>query len=183
MASPRDFSRNESVGALYNFQTPWVIRLAKEAKSVYHRHPRAKERLRSATTLVKGLLEMPGLTCEHRREFLKLALWKVTEAEGRTKYKTRLRSPEAHSNSHGVKLEHDHVFQRSLMVEALLSASPEAVDTIIKRAVGCTITKQEHDRLKQFKKLDGWERYRKAEIVVVDTLTGEDFHLPVSVER
>jgi hypothetical protein len=160
-----------------------VIRLAKEAKPAYERHPLAEERLRSATTLVKALLQAPGLIPEHRREFLKLALWKVTEAEGRTKYKTQLRSQGALSSPPDTKLEHDHVFQRSLMVDALLSASPDAVDTIIKGAVGCTITKQEHDRLKRFGHLDGWDRYRAAGIVVVNTETGEPFALPGSVTR
>lgn len=69
-----------------------MIRLANEAGLVYQRHPLAEERLRSAVALVKALLQMPGLIQEHRREFLKLALWKVTEAEGRTKYKTQFRS-------------------------------------------------------------------------------------------
>ena len=149
-----------------------MIRLAKEARPAYQRHPLAEQRLHSATTLVKGLLQMPGLIPEHRREFLKLALWKVTEAEGRAKYKTQLRSRAALCSPPGTNLEHDHVFQRSLMVDALLSASPDAVDTIVKGAVGCTITKQEHDRLKQFGHLDGWDRYWAAGIVVVDTQTG-----------
>jgi hypothetical protein len=152
-----------------------VIRLAKEVKVVFQRHPLAEERLRSATTLVKGLLQMPGLIPEHRREFLRLALWKVTEAEGRTKYKTQLCSHEALSSSPGSKLKHDHVFQRSLMVDALLSASPDAVDTIIKGAIACTITKQEHDRLKQFAHLDGWDRYRAAGIAVCRYSDGRSF--------
>ena len=158
-----------------------MIRLAKEAKPAYQRHPLAEQRLHSATTLVKGLLQMPGLIAEHRREFLKLAQWKVTEAEGRTKYKTRMCSQESLSNAPGSKLEHDHVFQRSLMVDALLSASPDAVDTIIKGAVGCTITKQEHDRLKQFEHLDGWGRYRAAGIVVINTETGDLFAIPEEI--
>jgi hypothetical protein len=155
-----------------------VIRLTSEAGLTYKRHPLAEERLRSAAALVKGLLQMPGLIAEHRREFLKLALWKVTEAEGRTKYETKFRSQGALSSPPGTKLEHDHVFQRSLMVDALLSANPDAVDTIISDAVGCTITKQEHARLKQFEHLDGWDRYRAAGIVVVNTKTGEPFALP-----
>lgn len=109
-----------------------MIRLANEASLAYQRHPLAEERLSSAASLVKGLLQMPGLIPEHRREFLKLALWKVTEAEGRTKYKTQFRSRGAISSPPGTKLEHDHVFQRSLMVDALLSANADAVDTIIR---------------------------------------------------
>jgi hypothetical protein len=103
---------------------------------------------------------------EHRRECLKLALWKLTEAEWTHKYKTRYRSQAALS---AVKkeLRHDHVFQREKMVEALLS-NPDSVDDILSRAVGCTITKDEHVMLNKFKNLDGWERYKQAGITVVD---------------
>ena len=129
-------------------------------------------------TLVKALLQMPGLIPEHRREFLKLALWKVTEAESLNKYKTQLRSQAACGCASGTKLQHDHVFQRSLMVDVLLTASPETIDDTLKSAVGCTITKDEHTRLGGFKHLDGWDRYRAAQIVVIDTETGMPFPFP-----
>jgi hypothetical protein len=65
------------------------------------------------------------------------------------------------------------------MVKVLMEASPEAVDEILKKAVGCTITKDEHDLLGRFQHLDGWERYRRAGIVVIDMETGKpfEFHL------
>jgi hypothetical protein len=144
----------------------------------FERHPLAEERLKSAVTLVKALLGMPGLTPEHRREFLKLALWKVTEAGSLNKYKTQLRAQAACSSAPGTKLQHDHVFQRSRMVDTLLMAKPEAIEPILKGAVGCTITKDEHERLNDFKHLDGWVRYRAAQIVVIDTETGAPFSFP-----
>jgi hypothetical protein len=55
------------------------------------------------------------------------------------------------------------------MVKKLLRARPEMVDEILESAVACTVTKHEHDRLAQFKRLDGWERYSRAGIVVIDT--------------
>src|SRR5438105_672165 len=96
----------------------------------FKRHSQAEERRRSAIALVKLLLSksselLPG----HRQEFLKLALWKITEAES-GKYGTRFRS-EASLSVLKKELRHDHVFQRALMVEALLQATPEAIDLIL----------------------------------------------------
>lgn len=140
--------------------------------SMYERHPRAEERLRSAVLLVKALLQTPGLIPEHRKKFVKLALWEVTEAEGKAKYKTRFQSQKALSAGPETKLQHEHVYPRAKMSDALLAAKPEDIDEILKNAVGCTVTEEEHDRLGGFKHCDGWERYRKAGIVVIDTETG-----------
>jgi hypothetical protein len=147
-------------------------------ETAFKRHPLADERTRSAVILVKALLQTRGLIPGHRREFLKIALWKVTEAEGRSKHKTQLQSQAARSAPRGTKLQHDHVFQRSKMVDTLLEAKPDAIDGILKRAVGCTITKDEHARLNGFKYLDGWDRYRAAGIVVINMETGKPFTFP-----
>jgi hypothetical protein len=149
-------------------------------QSSFKRHPLAEERTRSAVTLIKALLQMPGLISEHRREFLKIALWKVTEAEGSSKHKTQLQSQAARTAPRGTKLQHDHVFQRAKMVDTLLEAEPHGIDAILQGAVGCTITKDEHTRLNDFKHLDGWDRYRAAGIVVIDMDTGKPFTFPGS---
>lgn len=153
----------------------------KGAQMAFQRHPFAEERRRSAVVLIKTLLEEPGLWPKHRREFLKIALFKLTEAEGVSKYKTRLRSEASLAASFSDRdLRHDHVFQRADMVEALMQAKPGDVDEIINRAVGCTVTKNEHRLLDQFKNSDGWERYRKANIVVIDMETRKPLELPPS---
>jgi hypothetical protein len=59
------------------------------------------------------------------------------------------------------------------MIEALLNAKPEDVDYILKDAVACVVTVDEHERLKQFDNEYGWERYRKAGIEAFDMVTGE----------
>ena len=143
----------------------------------FERHPSAEERRRSVLVLIRTLLqEIPGLLSEHRQECLGIALWKITEAEGLHKHKTRFRS----EASLAVRddLRHDHVFQRANMVQALMQANPDAVEGILADAVGCTITKAEHASLGQFKHLDGWERYRQAGIVVIDMETGKPFEFP-----
>ena len=138
----------------------------------YKRHPFAEERMRSAINLVKGLLTLPGLIEEHRNEFVRLALWKVTEAEGKAKYKTRFQSQGAMAARENVKLQYEHVYPRAKMRNMLLAARPEEIDEIISKAVGCTVTEEEHHRLSAIKNCDGWERYIRAGIVVIDMETG-----------
>ena len=156
-----------------------------KTQTPFQRHERADERMRSAANLVKVILQSPDLSKEHRLEFVKLALWKVTEAEW-GKHDLRFRSKAASSMLRDHRsykwrdkhLRHDHVFQRKHMVDELLNASPEAVATILNKAIGCIVTKAEHDNLRQFKNFDGWERYRQAGIVIIDMETGRPFDFP-----
>jgi hypothetical protein len=143
----------------------------------FERHPLAKERKSSSIVLVKALLqEHSGLLDNHRQEFVRLALWKVTEAEGIHKLRTKFMSEAALSvvkseprPSRNTELRHEHVFERAKMADVLIHARPESVDDIIKNAIGCTVTKDEHDRLGLVKDCDGWKRYREAGIPVWDT--------------
>lgn len=50
-----------------------------------------------------------------------------------------------------------------------MNAKLEEVDGILKDAVGCVVTRDEHTRLKAFDQEYGWERYRKAGLRVMDT--------------
>src|SRR5690349_14463951 len=133
-------------------------------------HPKADARKRSAVALIKYLLvqKNPELLPAHRRELLDVLLWKITEAES-AKHKTRFQSPRAMKCIAKAQLRHDHVFQRSKMIAALEKATPNKVDGILDSAIGCTVTKKEHDRLSRFDSEYGWGRYRKAGIVAIDT--------------
>lgn len=137
-------------------------------------HPQSEARKRSAVTLIKCLLaeRKPEVLSAHYRELLDVLLWKLTEAES-SKYKTRFRSKGALGCGGKAKLRHDHVFQRSKMIAALEKAEPHEVDDILKNAIGCTVTAEEHSRLSQFDEEYGWARYRKAGITVIDTQTDE----------
>jgi hypothetical protein len=68
-----------------------------------------------------------------------------------------------------LKTIHEHVYQRRKMIEALIQAKPEAVDHILKNAIGCLVTVDEHERLRPFGQEYGWDRYRRAGIAVMDT--------------
>jgi hypothetical protein len=68
------------------------------------------------------------------------------------------------------------------MIDALMQAKPEDIEEILKNAVGCTVTKEEHTLLERFKHLDGWERYRQAGIIVIDMETEKPREFPASRE-
>jgi hypothetical protein len=136
-------------------------------------HSQAENRKKSAIILIKVLLKSnaPEVLPAHLRGLLDNMLWKITEADG--KYKTRHQSHGALQCSDKKLLRHEHVYPKEQMINALLKATPEEVDGILETAVGCTVTFAEHSRLHKFNDEDGWMRYRKAEIAVTNTETGE----------
>ena len=142
-------------------------------------HKNYEARKRSAVALIKYLLGLkaPDILRTHKRELLTIALWKLTTAEG-GKYKTRFRSQGALNCTDTSKLRHEHVFQRGKMMSELENAAPDEVDHILKRADACTVTLDEHILLSKFDEEYGWDRYRRAEIGVFDTLNDEWFICP-----
>jgi hypothetical protein len=135
-------------------------------------HSKSEARKRSAIILIKYLLAIkkPAVLSTHRRQLLSVLLWKISEAES-SKWKTRFQS-EGAQRRRKAKLVHDHVFQRAKMIAALEKASSRKVDALLRKAIGCTVTLKEHKCLSKFDKLyDGWMRYKKARIKVVDTQT------------
>jgi hypothetical protein len=129
---------------------------------VFKPHPQSDARRRSAVALIKYLLteKKPGALSTHYRQLLSVLLWKITLAES-SKYKTRLQSEGARRCSDKAKLRHDHVFQRSRMIAALEKAAPHEVDEVLKSAIGCTVTVEEHTRLSKFDKEYGWSAIEK----------------------
>ena len=123
--------------------------------------------------LIRVLLtnKAPEIHTDHLRELIDKMLWKITEADG--KYKTRYQSLGAMQGSSPV-LKHDHVFTKKTLIDALLKAEPKQVEEILSNAVGCTVTREEHERLTRYdRECEGWERYRRAKVAVQDTETGE----------
>ena len=137
-------------------------------------HPDAQERKDSAIKLIKAILAIDDLYERHRRRFLSNCLWQLTEAEGRTKYETRFRSEEALRAKKKKGLRHEHVFTRKKMVKELIDC-PDCVDEIVEKAVACVVTTAEHVKLSKLDKaepeIDGWKRYKRTGIVVIDTKT------------
>jgi hypothetical protein len=140
----------------------------------YQPHPKASRRRKSAITAAKAILGL-DLYPPHKRRLLSVCVWKITEADG--KYRTRFKTQEA-LHSERCDLTHEHVYRRKRLITALLQA-PANADIILARAIACTVTRQEHIRLcKQDRArpdLDGWERYRRSRITVIDTLTQRSY--------
>ena len=137
-------------------------------------HPEAESRKSSAVALIKLLLKIntPEVLHKHLEELVDTMLWKITEADG--KHNTRYRSDRALRCSETNMLTHEHVYPKQMIIQRLKSAkSEEEVDQILSLAIGCTVMRDEHDPLHRIDNEDGWERYRKANIGVMNIETGQ----------
>jgi hypothetical protein len=144
----------------------------------YKPNPQAARLAESARLAIKTLLLL-DIHPSHKRFFVTMGLWKLTEAASQGKYNTRFQSLAAQSALPHL-LRHEHVFQRSKLVNALL-AQPDRADEILDSAVACVVTVQEHEELdrvsRQSPELDGWDRYRAAMIAVIDLASGHALEL------
>jgi hypothetical protein len=142
----------------------------------YERPGDAEERVNSALEIIDAILPL-AIDGRMKRRFLSNCLWQITQAEGKGKYEIRYRSV-ASIGKPRKKLRHDHVTRRKVMVDAMLKTPSEA-QAIAKAAIGCVVTKKEHEKLTAMdKSIDGWDRYRLAGIAVRDMTTGESITFP-----
>ena len=145
----------------------------------FNRHPDCERRVESAKRAIRALLGA-DLYPAHLRELLSTCLWKITEAEGRSKYKTRYRS-RASLDQDRKSLHHEHVVERKKMIDELI-ARPHDVDEIVASAVGCVVTRDEHRSLTEISRarpeLEGWARYEAAGVVVIDMDSGHAIAWP-----
>jgi hypothetical protein len=145
-----------------------------DAVITFKPHPDAKSRKSSAVALIKFLLKIntPEVLPKHLEKLIDAMLWTITEADG--KYNTRHRSDRALRCSDNNMLAHEHVYPKKSMIKRLKSAkSEEEVDQILSLAVGCTVMRDEHVLLHGLDHGDGWERYHKANVGVVNIETGQ----------
>lgn len=147
--------------------------------TAYIRHRDAEQRIASAKAAIRAILDA-DLYKPHLKELLTICIWKLTLAEGKSKYKTRYRST-ASLDQPTKSLNHEHVIETHKLVQHLI-ARPSQHDKIASRAIACVVTRQEHTQLTAISKLQpevhGWDRYREAGIEVLDTKTGE--HVPMA---
>ncbi len=128
--------------------------------------------IQSAKNAIAKILEMgEDVLLEHRRALLSRMIWKITEAHG--KYTTRFCS-DAARNDEG-KIQHEHVTQRKVLIDRLLN-NPSDVEGILRDAIACTVTADEHKDLSKVPAdVCGWDRYTRAKIQVIDRKTGKRF--------
>ena len=132
----------------------------------YIPHKDREKRISSAITAIKALLPL-DLYLAHKKELLSTCFWKITEADG--KLKVRYWSEGALSAQTN-NLRHEHVFERKELVSRLLSG--ENVDFVVKDAIACLVTKDEHTKL-GISAESGWNRYKDCDLKVFDTATQE----------
>ena len=134
----------------------------------YIQHKDRDIRKLSAFDAVKAILPL-DLYIPHKRELLKVCIWKITEANG--KYKTRYRSIGALNENKSGNLQHEHVVEMKSLIDRLLY-EPAKYNDILNDAIACVVTKEEHGILtkvsREFDNLNGWGRYKKAGITAFD---------------
>jgi hypothetical protein len=129
--------------------------------------PTETEIIDSVTMAIVGCLALPIME-RHKRDIISGLLWRITEARG--KYTTRYRSRASLEN--GAKLRHDHVFTRKDITDRII-AEPERARTILRDAIACVVTEDEHKRLSKLGEAKrGWDRYTEVAIAVIDTDDG-----------
>lgn len=142
--------------------------------------PEAEARLESIRRATHGVLSME-IRESHKRSLLDVLMWHLTGADG-GKYGIRYRSqgvvgeglPKLRAER---RVRHEHVIERKKLIDQLL-VHPEDYERTLDSAVGCLVTKEEHNRLaREGRGLDGWARYRSAGIVVYDAATGQKLDL------
>jgi|GEM_PF-3165448 hypothetical protein len=123
--------------------------------------------------LAKFVLESKSINLKYKKETLDWILWKVTEIDG--KENTRYRSEQALITNE--KINHEHVVTKRFLVEKLIEF-PDMYKEILESAIACIVTEDEHkNKLSKVKNLEGWERYKNAEVDVIDMANGRKVNL------
>ena len=138
--------------------------MGKDARPHWHENADAIAIVTSATAAIRGVLRLGLDVCEeHKKSLISRMLWKITEANG--KYNTRYYSEKALKADNSNR-RHDHVWTRKGMIERVLE-KPDNLKHEVQRAIGCIVTRSEHETLASFDaQSDGWDRYKKAKIKV-----------------
>ena len=126
-------------------------------------------KLESAVRALTVIVNDNKITSDHKKWLVDKITWLITEVDG--KFNVRYRTVGV-SNGGNDQVQHEHVFTRKAIKEYLV-AHPQEVDETVKLVTGCLVTKSEHERLTLIKEADGWERYAKAGVDVVDGVTSE----------
>lgn len=144
------------------------------SKSEYVPHRDREKRVRSATKAIKVLVDArKSISESHLKELIRICLWKISIADGKTK--TRYCSFKSKSVINTQELQHDHVFENRKLIGKILD-NPDNIEKVVNDCIGCVVTKKEHERLTKISRenpcLEGWQRYDKAGIKVVDRKNG-----------
>ena len=133
----------------------------------YMPHRNREERLNDLYLLADTLLRS-NVSVRLKKRFFRPIIWDITSVDGT--YKTRYRL-ETVLGENEVFLNHEHVWQVKSITSDILT-NPDRMRRILEeRAIACIVSRDEHNRLPD--DLEGWERYRAANVQVKDMLTGD----------
>lgn len=124
------------------------------------------QRLADIKLLIDSIRQME-IGTPLKKRMLVHAIWEIAKASGN--FCSRYRSDRVIQNP-GFRIQRDHIFKKSTLVEELLSPTPD-IDRVMEQALCCIVTRDEHERLHGIDvNFDGWDRYRDARISVYDML-------------
>lgn len=136
--------------------------------TVFQSSTKGSESAESAKDAIKQVLPL-AITDELKRLLLYHLIWRITVADG--KYSLRYCSEGALKNlALGEKVEHEHVYQIKWLQDELMKPQAD-IDGILKKAIPCLVTANEHTRMKPKtigKSMVGWGRYESAGCKVYD---------------
>ncbi|WP_344688363.1 hypothetical protein [Blastococcus jejuensis] len=139
----------------------------------YRERRDADDREVSAIRLVQALLRTPDLLPTHRREMLRLALYKYTEARA-GKHGLRYRTRGVMDTTRPSPVEHEHVRSRLSLLGDLEAGGADLAPLVLGTATACLVTREEHALLRAVpKEADGWARYAEAGLEIVDHAAGD----------
>lgn len=129
----------------------------------------AEEELLSIKAFITVVMSTESILFKHKKRFISKSLWNITNPISKYKYLRRYRSKGVlEGKDESIPLQHEHVFEKKQMVDRILK-NPSSIEEELRKAVGCVVTKPEHDLLrKKAKGLDGWKRYDCAGIKIFD---------------
>jgi hypothetical protein len=133
---------------------------------LYVELPTAKQKLSDIKILLEAIRQMP-IADSIKVRMLVHGIWEVARATGN--FRGRYRS-EGVIRTVGVRIQRDHIFKKSTLIERLFTTSPD-LDKVIEQARCSIVTVDEHWRLHDVDNdLDGWDRYKAARVVVYDMI-------------
>lgn len=145
------------------------------ADEPYATAPSNERNRRSALHLIHQLTQLKDVTDKHRKEQLKIGLWKWTEAEGigpYAKFNTRYFSEGVMEQRLGDMINHEHVWTLKSHVQTLVQGEwtiEQLEEHLIDKGAVYIVTVDEHARLNRAT-TEGWGRYVEAGIRVFDRL-------------
>jgi hypothetical protein len=151
--------------------------LANKIPKEYKPKKNRDEVVTSAYAGIKLLLSesAKNIILVHKKELLTILLWKLTGLDG--KYNCRYATKGSLENL-DKEIQHEHVYTRKEIIEELLE-KPDDYKEILSKAVACIVLKEEHDLLSKLddSRINGFERYKKCGLTVIDRLTGKAIDL------